>query len=284
MGASQFNLKPADITCNLDVLSNLQEKQKLCSDTDGKITLDGKWLLVSLRRKFGALDIGAIETTFQKSIEFLRQDGTDDIALKNTIAAIKDKMNDAIAVGLVRQFKVYLAEDKKDSAKRFAKLILSTIEQYNKLNPNYSISINRIVKEQIELLLLDETLKKALVPVAPPPPKEKKERKSPELSDSEKRIQRAILEGTLSRSPIGFVMLENLGKVRLRDVGMRVLAEKRNREATQLFDQKLLDKARNKEEWHTVQRKQRGKAPLAEPVDDRLVVALKNIRANLGEQ
>lgn len=282
MGATQFNLKPIDITNNMLVLSNLQEKQKLCSDKEGILSVDDKWVLVTFRRKFGALDIGAIEQTFQKAIEFLRQEGSDEVLLKNTITEIKDKMNDAVTVGLVRQFRVYLSEDKKDSAKRFAKLILSTVDQYNKLNPTYAITLNRKVKDEIEELLLDETIKKALVPAPPPPPKKKSETNKRELSEQERKLQEAVLKGRLSHSPVGFVMLEGLGKVNLRSVGIRILAERRKQEATQLFDQKLIDRARdNEEEWQTVKRKQRGKAPIEKPVDTRLIDALNARRERI---
>ncbi len=281
MGASQFNLKPIDITSNMVVLSNLLEKQKLCYDKEGILSVDDKWILVNFRRKFGALDIGAIEQTFQKAIEFLRQEGSDEVSLKNTITEIKDKMNDAVTVGLVRQFRVYLSE-KKDSAKRFAKLILSTVDQYNKLNPTYAITLNRKVKDEIEELLLDETIKKALVPAPPPPPKKKSETNKRELSEQERKLQEAVLKGSLSHSPVGFVMLEGLGKVNLRNVGIRILTERRKQESTQLFDQKLIDRVRdNEEEWQTVKRKQRGKAPVEQPVDTRLIDALNARRERI---
>lgn len=275
MGAAQFNLKPADITRNLEVLSNLTEKQKLCSDSEGKLAVDDRLIFVSFRRKYSGLDVAAIEVTFQKAIEFLRQEGSDEVSLKNTIIEIKDKLNDAVTVGLVRQFKIYLHE-KNEVAKRFARLILSTLEQYDKLNPSYPIILNKKVKEQLEDLLLEESLKKAVIPVAPPPPR-KKEKKSA-VEETQKNVVIAAVGITLSSRPTpGFVMLN--GQVSLRSLGQRILAERQKKSQMHHFDQSLIEKVQEKEqeEGKPIRRK-RGKAPIEKPVDTFLVDKLAQIR------
>ncbi|MFN4173650.1 MAG: hypothetical protein ACK4HV_00900, partial [Parachlamydiaceae bacterium] len=193
------------------------------------------------------------------------------------------RMNEAVMVGLVRQLRIYNKEEKKEAAKRLSKLILSTIEQYNKLNPHYPINLYRKVKEEIDDILLDENLKKALVPTPPPPPKKKKESNDRGLSDQEKKLQEALLKGRVSHAAVGYVMLDSLGRVNLRHVGMRILAERKQQSSSnRLFDETMIDRVREKEEeWQTVKRKPRGKAPLEQPLDTKLVDSLNKRRERI---
>jgi len=283
MGASQYSLTPATVVDNFTVLSNLKEKTKLRSSSDGAISIEerfGAWLW----RKGGSFDIAAVEMTFQKAVEIMLQSQNDaDASLKNYATEITEKFNDAVTVGLVRQFNVYQADKNTESAKRFAKLAMDSIKKYNDLQPNadFHIKLNGRVKTRMEDALLEEALKKAIIPAPPKAPPKKEKKKTEALTDAEKKLQQGILKSTQSYSPVGFLLLEGLGKVNLRAVGARVMAEqmKRTTDQTQLFDNKLLNQAKERDDQQSIKRR-KGKQPDPVP-DDSLIVALAARRAHI---